>query len=399
MSSREAATPLGRIAAASFLLFVACLPWSIATMSIGAGLCVALTLAAWVAERRPWPAWGRTPVDRAGLAWLAALVVVALFALDRTASLSRLGKGLMPLLVGLAAWHSADRARGRRALAVWLAVASLVALLGLAVWVAQGHTFSARARGFAGHYMTFAGQLLLAIPVALGVALTARERSWRWGGLVAAALGFAALAVTFTRSAWVGSMVSCALILLAVFPRGLLALALLGLAAWFFAPGAWHARLHSIADPDNPWNRERVIMWHAGFRMFQDHPLTGVGLQDLRPLYLRYRTAGSTEIVGHLHNVPVQIAASMGVVGLAAFTWLYLSLLRAASAGLRVGRGTMARLRGEGMAAGVRLGVTAGLIGFLVAGLFEWNFGDEELLYLLYTLVGIAWASRSWERS
>ena len=28
---------------------------------------------------------------------------------------------------------------------------------------------------------------------------------------------------------------------------------------------------------------------------------------------------------------------------------------------------------------------------------FEWNFGDEELLYHLYTLVGLAWAARSWD--
>jgi O-antigen ligase len=140
-------------------------------------------------------------------------------------------------------------------------------------------------------------------------------------------------------------------------------------------------------------------MWHAGYRMFRDHPLTGVGLQDLHPLYLAYRSAGSTEVVGHLHNVFVQIAATMGVIGLVAFAWLYGALLRAASAGLAPGRGLARRLRDEGMGAGVRLGVTAALLGFLVAGLFEWNFGDEELLYLLYTMVGIAWASRRWERT
>jgi len=37
------------------------------------------------------------------------------------------------------------------------------------------------------------------------------------------------------------------------------------------------------------------------------------------------------------------------------------------------------------------------LAGFIVAGLFEWNFGDEELLYGLYTLVGLAWAARRWD--
>ena len=44
----------------------------------------------------------------------------------------------------------------------------------------------------------------------------------------------------------------------------------------------------------------------------------------------------------------------------------------------------------------LRLGVFAALAGFLVAACFEWNFGDEELLYHVYTLAGLAWAARGW---
>lgn len=132
-------------------------------------------------------------------------------------------------------------------------------------------------------------------------------------------------------------------------------------------------------------------MWGAGLRMFRDHPLTGVGLQDLHALYDRYRSPLAVERAGHLHNVFVQIAAQMGVIGLAAFAWLYASLVRAAAAGLRP---LLAR---RGVAAGLKLGVVAALAGFVVAGLFEWNFGDEELLYPLYLLVGLAWAARDWD--
>jgi len=89
--------------------------------------------------------------------------------------------------------------------------------------------------------------------------------------------------------------------------------------------------------------------------------------------------------------VYVQIAATMGIVGLAAFGWLYSSLFRATA-----GDG---RLRDRDLGGALRLGVTAALAGFLVAGLFEWNFGDEELLYHLYTLVGLAWAARRWAES
>ena len=382
---------LGRLAAWAFLLLVASLAGPIAPMGIATGVTGVLTLACFAFVPRP--KWPRTPVDAAAVGWLLALIVVSFAALDPAGSLPRVTKGFMPLLVGLAAFHTRDAAAGRRALMVYLVAFALVSATGFGMWIAQGASFESRARGLVGHYMTFGGQLLLFIPVALGIAITARSPGWRWGAALVAVLALAPLAATFTRSAWLGLFVSCVVIFGVARPRGLAVLAVAGVAAWYLAPGAWGARLHSIADPSNLWNRERVFMWEAGVRMFHDHPFTGVGLQDLHPLYDQYRSPDSVERAGHLHNVYVQIAASMGVVGLAAFAWLYASLLRTSWAGLR-------RLEahdvGSGLSAGVRLGVTAALVGFLVAGCFEWNFGDEELLDQLYTLVGIAWASRLW---
>ena len=375
------------VAGAAFLLLVATLAGPIAPMGIATALTAVATLACFA--RAPRPRWPHTGVEWAAVGWLVAMVLVSACALDRAASLPRVSKALMPFLVPLAAFHTRDSQRGRRVLAVYLTFAGVVAVFGLAVWVLKGASFDARARGLSGHYMTFAGQLLLQIPVALGVALSARDKRWRSGAAAVALLAFAAIAATFTRSAWLGLFVACALMLGVTRPAGLVVLALAGVAAWFLAPGAWGARLHSVADPGNLWNRERVFMWDAGVRMFRDHPLTGVGLQDLHALYDQYRSPDSVERAGHLHNAFVQIAASMGLAGLAAFAWLYGSLLRAASGGL-------AALRTRGLAGGVRLGVTAALVGFLVAGAFEWNFGDEELLYHLYTLVGLAWATRYW---
>lgn len=381
--------PLAQAAAWSFVLYVAVLPWSIAAMSIGVGLCVALTVAAWL--MRSGPRWQRSPVDLAGFFWLVALALAAWFGIDRGASMPRITKGLMPLIVGLAASHAAAGPRGRRAVAVLLASSALVAVLGIALWVGAGASFAQRASGMSGHYMTFGGQLLLVIPVAVAIALCAREKYWRLGAAAVAAVTLVALAVTFTRSAWIGLGVSLAVILGARRPVGLLVLAALALFAYQYAPGAWHDRLHSAFDLYHASNRERLFMWEAGLRMFRDHPVTGVGLQDLHAIYDRYRSPESTEPAGHLHSVWIQIAATMGAVGLAAFAFLYGSLVRSAASGLR------AQLPRGGVGAGVRLGVTAALAGFMVAGFFEWNFGDEELLHQLYVLVGLAWAARSWD--
>ena len=390
----------GRLATAgglAFVLLVAALAGPIAPMGIATAVAATLMLAAFV--RTPRPAWPRTPMEPATLAWFVALVVVSACALDPGGSFPRVKKAFMPLLVPLAAYFARDVRDGRRALGVYLGAAGIVAGYSFADWVLRGASFASRASGLAGHYMTFGGQLLLEIPVALAVALTARSPRWRWGALAVAVLACASLAATFTRSAWLGVFVACAMVLGVTRPAGLLLLATGGLAAWFLAPGAWGARLHSVVDPASLWNRERVFMWQAGLRMFRDHPLTGVGLQDLRALYDLYRAPGSVEPAGHLHNTYVQIAANMGLVGLSAFAWLYASLLRTAWGALGTGRGLAARVRSGGLATGLPLGVAAGLVGFLVAGLFEWNFGDEELLYHLYTLVGLAWAARRWQES
>src|SRR5262252_6585198 len=117
---------LERLAAGAFLLLVAALAGPIAPMGITTALAGVLTLLWFV--RPPRPAWPRTPVDRAAVGWFVALVVVSAAALDRTGSFPRVTKGLMPLLVGLAAFHTADAKHGRRALAVYLAAFSVVSV-------------------------------------------------------------------------------------------------------------------------------------------------------------------------------------------------------------------------------------------------------------------------------
>ncbi len=357
-------------------------------MSVGLGLAGALTVATWLRDRREWRLHG--PLVLPALGWIAALALAAWFAEDRAASLPRVAKGFLPAIASMAAFHARGRRAGERALKVLLASAVVAALLGLILWIARGAAFPERARGPVGHYMTFAGQLLLWLPVACGVALCMRPPRW-WGMALGAALaGGVTLAATFTRSAWIGLFVALAVMLALARPRWLAALALATALLVGLAPAPFRERLASSFDPAHASNVERGHMWDAGVRMFRDHPVTGVGLQDLHAVYDRYRSPESREPAGHLHNVWVQIAATMGGVGLTAFVWLYAALLGAAARGLR------AQLRAGGLGAGVRLGVTAALAGFLVAGLFEWNFGDEELLDLLYTLVGIAWAARGW---
>jgi O-antigen ligase len=206
-----------------------------------------------------------------------------------------------------------------------------------------------------------------------------------------------ALMGSFTRSAWIGTFVSLAVILAMTRARWLAALAAVAVALLFLVPAGYRERALSAFDPGNQWNVERVRLWDAGFRMFRDHPVTGVGLQDLHPWIERYHVPGPHEPLGHLHSIYVQIAASMGIVGLAAFGWLVVGLFRTARRGLR--RDLHGATAPDPFGVALRVAAVAALAGFLVAGLFEWNFGDEELLDFLFTLIGIAFAAGGWGRA
>src|SRR6185436_16467518 len=121
------------------------------------------------------------------------------------------------------------------------------------------------------------------------------------------------------------------------------------------------------------------------------HPLTGVGLQNLTGLLKGYTSPDATEHPAHVHNSYLHIAVATGVVGLIAFLALCVSLI------VTCAQGPPGLRRGVGLGAGVRLGATAGAAGFLLAALFDHAFGDEQLLFLLFTLAGIAHAARRWD--
>jgi O-antigen ligase len=210
-------------------------------------------------------------------------------------------------------------------------------------------------------------------------------------GAVALLLGLLpALLGSFTRSAWIGTLVAITVVVARFRARVLPFLGVAAVVGVLLLPPGYRSRALSAFDTKSVWNVERVKLWTAGAGIVRDHPVTGVGLQDLRSTIDRYRTEKANEVHGHLHNVWLQVAATMGIVGLAALVALWIGLFRTAAA-------PPSPVTPFGRA--VRDAALGALAGFLVAGLFEWNLGDEELVNFLATLVGAAFAARGWRES
>jgi O-antigen ligase len=384
---------LERAAALAFLLLAAALPWSIAPMSIAVVLCGALTLAVWWLPQGP--RWYRTPIDYPALGWLVALVVAASLGEDPSGSWGRITKGFLLAIIPLAAYHARDPKLARRAIAMLLISAAIATIYALVKFEANGGAFPVRVRGAVGHPLTYGGQAMLLATVAGAILLRANDKRWKIAAAALLTLILPALLGSYTRSAWISTIVAWGVILAFTRARWLVALAVGVVAIVLVLPGGYRERALSAFQPHSVWNRERLLLWQSGWHIFQERPITGVGLQDLYPLIQKYRSPEAHEDHGHLHNVYLQIVTTMGVVGLAAFGWLATGLFRTAGKHLR--RDLREGARGFGIA--LRIGAVAALVGFLVAGLFEWNFGDEELLDFLFVLVGIAFAASGWERA
>lgn len=382
---------LDRSASFAFLLLAAALPWSIAPISIGVVLCGLVTLVAWWLPRSAGAVrWYRTPVDVPALVWLAALVVATIFAIDPARSAPRIEKGLLFAMIPVAAYHARDPRLARRALALLLVSAVGATIYALARFAHDGGVFPARVRGLVGHPLTYGGQATLLAAIAMALVLFGPDRRWRIGAGAFLVLLLPALLGSYTRSAWIATLVAACVLIARRRARWLPALGAAGLIALLLAPAGYRARALSAFDTHSAWNVERLYLWDAGRRMFLDHPVTGVGLQDLGELYERYRSPLATEEHGHLHNVAIQVGATMGLVGLAALALLTVGFYRTA------GRGWRAPIPPGSIRSALRAAAVAALTGFLVAGLFEWNLGDEELIDFLCVVIGMGYAASLW---
>ena len=374
---------LERAARAALFAFVAALQVSIAASS----LLLTATLGLWLAllaRRRERP---RLPAICLPLAAYALLTMMAVAAsVDPAASFSDAREVLLFLVVP-AVYRLARGRAAATAAGIIVSVGAVTAIYGIVQYgILEYDHLGQRPQGSMGHYMTYSGLLMLVIGVAAArVLFDPRNRTW--AGLVLPAL-VVALALTFTRSAWVGACTAVGLLLVLKDLRLLAAAPVLAALFFTLAPAGVTDRAYSMFDLQDPTNRDRVAMGRAGLRMVRDHPLTGVGPDMVQRLYPRYRDeAAVNETNPHLHNVPLQIAAERGLPALGAWLWFVAVAARELAARFRQPHSRAAA--GGGLAA---------LAAMLAAGMFEYNFGDSEFLMLLLVVLTLP-AAGAWSEA
>jgi O-antigen ligase len=281
--------------------------------------------------------------------------------------------------------------RGLRiALGLMLAVEAYQLLVGLPALLAFGYESPQfNYNTAAGSYRPFGTFLSPVIfgtylaMVGLAVILTAR----RWGAVLAAVATVAGLALTQTRSAWIGFGVGVVVAFL-LQPRATRSTKILVLvpAAWLVGLAAlispalllpFLTRLDSVSDTSDTSNSIRLQLWQGVLDVAGSRPVDGLGPADFETELWPY--VGKLAEFGHPHNTYLQLLYLYGGVGVLLFVAVLVTMV-------------VRRSRGGGSA--YRTAATAAVVTYAVGAFFESTWTSFNTIVTLFLLAGLGAEAR-----
>lgn len=242
---------------------------------------------------------------------------------------------------------------------------------------------------------------------ALGLALGARTAARRTPALLCALALLLPLALSFSRGAWIATVVACgAQVLLAGVRRAVRLFAVTAAAAVVLVGGfgvgthMLQERMSSItqvADAPDQSVTDRYTMWAAAVDMWSEHPATGVGLKGFvaqRDSHASLALSSGSDTAGagaafkrqpllSPHNMYLLILSEQGLIGLIALAGGWVALLLLALR--RLGRGAVTR---PGPDCGL---VACGLLGWQLVDFVYADIGGPSTVLTALVIGLVAW--------
>lgn len=383
-------------------------PADLAAVPITATIAVRALLLRRAERLRSW-----VVLPLAGVVLAAAVVTV--FAHDPLLSLSGLGRNLelwvaVPIATYLALEERFDVGL---LLTVVVAVGLLQAAIGVSQYLTEtGASYQGRpVRGVGtfGAYAIMSYPAVVSAGLVAAVAMAATGYPWRRSASVLAALVLVAgVGVSLSRGYWMAALAGVLVVLLATHARRTVVLGAALVVGFTFVQGVGllgpgegtiAARASTISEAPSeldPSVRDRFALWEAATEIWDDHPVTGVGLKGFpayRDTYAPLELSGASDVgdqrgfrrVALLSpdNYFLLVLAEQGVVG----------ILALAAAALSLGSAGAKRL-GEHRDA--RPARTLGLFGVaaFAVNLVSWLFSDvggEASLVQAVTFGALVW--------
>lgn len=193
---------------------------------------------------------------------------------------------------------------------------------------------------------------------------------------------FSCLVINLKRGPWF-AVVTELMILGAVISRRIVINTLIGIAIVLACLIPARERLLDFAD-DFLIKGGRENMWQLGFEIVQRFPL-GVGLDNAK--FMRTLDPSLPPTHRHMHNNFLNQTVEFGWIGLTCYIWWMVSAI---SISLRTWRKFRSSSNpDEYRRSVISLGLAISIIGWQVAGLVEYNFGDGEVKFIAFTIFGL----------
>ena len=296
----------------------------------------------------------------------------------------------------------------RRLVLIWSGIAGLVAIFGLVevsarlyqIHLQHGDVYeyyvAHRFTGFMSHVMTFSGEDMVVLLMLASFLFFARDipKLLLITGAVCAILLGGILLAAGARTMWLGVGAAGLWLLRSWKPWTAVAGPITILLFFWLVPGPVHDRFLSLARPrkDLDSNEFRIICIRTGERMIEAHPWLGIGLDETKYHFLDYLPPDTRRplppgFYQHLHDIYLQYAAERGVPTLLVFLWLLGMIL------FDCYRAVRKLPEGRSDRRFVLHGGIASVIGLMVAGLFEANLADSEVLTMFLVVVACAYTA------
>jgi O-antigen ligase len=326
---------------------------------------------------------GRPPYYKYFIIFVIFTLISTIFSIDKLNSLKDNKEIFIFLLIPIFLLVIDSRKRINISMATILFSTVLSSLIGIFYIIREGISLEHRLKGFTSHWMTYSGLLMFVFLFFFVYLFYEKSRNNQM--IITASLFIILSTILFsqTRSVWVGIAVSIMLFIIFFKPRFLLYIIPAILILITITPESVKQRMVSIFDLQNVTNRDRIHMAETGIKIFRDYPITGVGANNIEKVYPKYKPPQATQNNPHLHNNFLQILAERGVLAFLALVAAFISILI----------NLVIRIRtSKEMEKAIATGVLFVFIGFLTAGIFEYNFGDSEIKFLLFYFLSIPFA-------
>lgn len=269
------------------------------------------------------------------------------------------------------------------------------------------HTFGASFFAASG----FAAWLIIIIPLFIGIIASNIISSAKLKNLLIVTVIVQSLFLlrTYSRGAWIGSVISIILMFYYLIKNSsskikllYLSVAICLLAVYLFLPRSIifnvkdairvkfkfnqtiNERMKTIPQTATGSNFERIRWWEEALRIVKDYPLTGCGLNTYSVVARKYKSFEGGGI--YPHNSYLQMAAETGLLGLFAFLWVLFIFFRTGLQYFNQSRDALA------------LGLLTGILAFLVHAIFDTHLYSLQLVVLFWYMTGLTIAVVKLER-